>query len=233
MVQLLNAKITVGNTKGGVGKSTLAVHLATYFSSKGYKTLLADGDDKQQSSAVWARWRKEESEKTGQEIVSPTTITLTGKAIRNEGIKIAKDYDFMIVDAGGRENPSLRNALLFSDLTIAPIGPSSLDAAAMDDFFELVEVARGYKEQFDEKFQVMMLLARVDQRTKDGAMMLDYLKSGNYECFESSISERVDFRRSISCGKTAFEIDPDGSAAQEMIAFCEEVISKFVINEEK
>jgi len=230
--EYLKNKIAVVNTKGGVGKSTVAMHLATYLASRGYKTLLVDGDDKQQSCAIWAQWRRNEEENTGEKLVSPSTITLTGKAIRNEGIKIAEDYDFMIVDAGGRENPSLRNALLFADLAIAPIGASSLDAAAMDDFFEIVETSREYKEAFDEKLQVMMLLARVDLRAKDGAMMRDYLEESqdakNYKYFESVISERVDFKRSISNGKTAMETDPEGAAAKEMIAFCQEVISKFV-----
>ena len=47
----------VVNTKGGVGKTTIAVHLATMLARLG-KTLLIDGDP-QASSASWAAWRRD------------------------------------------------------------------------------------------------------------------------------------------------------------------------------
>ena len=47
----------VVNTKGGVGKTTTAVHLATMLSRLG-ETLLIDGDP-QASAASWAAWRRD------------------------------------------------------------------------------------------------------------------------------------------------------------------------------
>jgi chromosome partitioning protein len=46
--------ITVANSKGGVGKSTLAVHLAAWLYEQGCKVTLADCDT-QQSSSEWIR----------------------------------------------------------------------------------------------------------------------------------------------------------------------------------
>src|SRR5574340_42205 len=68
----------VVNTKGGVGKTTTAVHLATMLCSLG-STLLIDGDP-QGSAASWAVWRRDTSYSP-----SPTTVCLAGKAIYNEG----------------------------------------------------------------------------------------------------------------------------------------------------
>lgn len=69
----------VVNTKGGVGKTTTAVHLATMLARQG-KTLLIDGDP-QASAASWAAWRRENEGYTP----SPTTTCLAGKAILAEG----------------------------------------------------------------------------------------------------------------------------------------------------
>ena len=68
----------VVNTKGGVGKTTTAVHLATML-ARTSKTLLIDGDP-QASAASWAAWRRD-----NDRVTSPTTTCLTGKAILSEG----------------------------------------------------------------------------------------------------------------------------------------------------
>ena len=62
----------VVNTKGGVGKTTTAVHLATML-ARTERTLLIDGDP-QASAASWAAWRRD-----AQREPSPTTTCLAGK----------------------------------------------------------------------------------------------------------------------------------------------------------
>ena len=115
------------NTKGGVGKTTTAVHLAVLL-SKDSRTLLIDGDP-QASAASWAAWRREKPEYQ----VSPTTTCLAGKAILHEGKPLAEGYAHTVVDAGGRDSAGLRSALLLAQRAIIPIGASQLDAAAMTD----------------------------------------------------------------------------------------------------
>ena len=125
----------VVNTKGGVGKTTTAVHLAGMLAQKG-STLLIDGDP-QASAASWAAWRREAGRSP-----SPTTIVLAGKAILTEGKNLATNYEHAVIDAGGRDSPGMRAALLLADRAIIPIGASNLDAAAMDDLLAIVEEAK-------------------------------------------------------------------------------------------
>jgi len=67
-------RIAVVNTKGGVGKTTIATHLAAMFAGLA-PALLIDGDP-QASAASWAAWRRE----AGRD-PSPTTTCLVGEAV--------------------------------------------------------------------------------------------------------------------------------------------------------
>ncbi|WP_334473632.1 ParA family protein [Arsenophonus sp. PmNCSU2021_1] len=203
----------VVNTKGGVGKTTTAVHLATMLSRNG-KVLLIDGDP-QASAASWAAWRRDNQTYTP----SPTTTCLTGKAILNEGKALALNFDHTVVDVGGRDASGLRSALLLANKAIIPIGASNLDAAAMADMLEILELAKDYNPNLD----VRVLLSRVDPRTKDTKEMLEFLTEQNIAVLKSYVCERVAFRRAIGEGATVFEFGKDSAAIKDIESFFVEV----------
>ncbi|MBG6243350.1 MAG: ParA family protein [Candidatus Symbiopectobacterium sp. Dall1.0] len=203
----------VVNTKGGVGKTTTAVHLATMLSRNG-KALLIDGDP-QASAASWAAWRRDNQTYTP----SPTTTCLTGKAILNEGKALSLNFDHTVVDVGGRDASGLRSALLLANRAIIPIGASNLDAAAMADMLEILELAKDYNPNLD----VRVLLTRVDPRTKDTKEMLDFLTEQNITVLKSYVCERVAFRRAIGEGATVFEFGKDIAAIKDIESFFAEV----------
>ncbi|MCP9801804.1 ParA family protein, partial [Synechococcus sp. RedBA-s] len=83
--------IVVANSKGGVGKSTLAVHLAAWLSHQGHRVTLADCDT-QQSSSEWIREARPEVKAV--RLDNPDTIL-------NELPVLAQDADFVIADGPG------------------------------------------------------------------------------------------------------------------------------------
>jgi hypothetical protein len=113
--------LAVGNIKGGVGKTMLAVNIAVALAHQGRDVLLIDGDE-QASAATFARIRAELPVKAGF-----TTIQLQGAAIRQQMRQLAAKYDRIIIDVGGRDTGSLRAALTVADAILIPFQPRSVD----------------------------------------------------------------------------------------------------------
>lgn len=202
------------NPKGGVGKSTIALHLAVMLSHKS-STLLLDGDDPQQSAASWAQWRRE-----GTYMPSPTTAILNGAALLTEGKILAQKFENTVIDAGARDTAGLRAALLLAERVIVPIGASSLDAAALTDLLEIAEMAKDLNPRLD----LRILLSRIDPRTRDANEMVEHLKKLGLTLLTSRICERVAYRRAIRYGSVVSELKPiDMAAINEMQEFFTEI----------
>jgi chromosome partitioning protein len=113
--------LTVGNGKGGVGKTTIAVNVAAVSAQRGRDVLLIDGDE-QASAATFAGLRAELPEKA-----EFATIQLQGAAIRQQMRQLREKYSEIVIDVGGRDTGSLRAALTVSDAILIPFQPRSVD----------------------------------------------------------------------------------------------------------
>jgi chromosome partitioning protein len=109
--------IAVVNEKGGVGKSTLAVHLATWLFDRGAKVALLDCD-KQRSSSQWIA--EVEPQITVAVIETPENLASEAQGLR-------QSHDFLIGDGPAGLADISRTLLLLADLAIFPISPSILD----------------------------------------------------------------------------------------------------------
>ncbi len=124
--------IAIANNKGGVGKSTLAVHLATWLHRRGCSVILADCDT-QQSSSEWI----------GEVEPSLRTVTLRdADEILDELPSLGAEVDFVIADGPGSNTETSRALLLRADAAIVPCKASMLEVRALARVTDLVRQAQ-------------------------------------------------------------------------------------------
>jgi chromosome partitioning protein len=133
--------VIVGNTKGGVGKTTLAVQIALARGAAGRSVLLVDAD-RQGSAQIAATMRSE----AGRAPPLACVQLADGRLLRAQLGPLAAKHDDTIIDAGGRDNEALRVALLRSDLLVVPVQPRAVDVWSLADITELIDRAQEARE---------------------------------------------------------------------------------------
>ncbi len=124
--------IVITNQKGGVGKSTIAVHLAVWLHDQGHRTALLDAD-KQRSSSQWAQLA--EPNLTVQSADTPDACLTQAK-------RLLADYEYVIGDGPGGIDDVSRTMLLLADLALFPISPSILDVWSVQQATSILRYAQ-------------------------------------------------------------------------------------------
>jgi len=124
--------IAFANSKGGVGKSTLAVHLAAWLYDHGKSVALLDVD-KQRSSSTWIA-----------EAEPKLTVCTaeTHEEVASSAQELAKTHEFIVADAPGGLEELSRTVLILAHLAVFPVLPSILDLRSVAEATKLLKFAQ-------------------------------------------------------------------------------------------
>lgn len=195
--------ISLLNQKGGVGKTTLAIHIAMALARRNHRVLLVDADP-QHSALDWQEAR--EGERCFPIIGLPT------KNLHKEIPGHARHYDRIIIDGPPRVNELARAAIMAADLVLIPITPSPYDVWAAKEITDLLGEASAFKGNLKSAFVINRKIAN----TAIGRDVADALAGFEYPVLAATISQRVAFAESAAQGRTVLELDPDSAASREI-----------------
>ena len=203
--------ITIANTKGGTGKSTIATNLAVEFANAGHKTLAIDTDT-QQSLYTFYQNRIDKNFEC-LNLIKTKDIEII---LRNS------DVDVVIIDSGGRETDTLIYACINSSLLFIPTNISSFTIWSLQDFMKLITEIKKENKNLIYKIIPNMLDAIKVRLNKD---FFDTLYKLGYEYTKTKIHNRIDYQYALDMGQSINEYNPGGKAAAEMKDLIKEIES--------
>jgi chromosome partitioning protein len=206
--------VAVVQSKGGVGKTTLAVSLSAELAKRGRDIALIDADP-QRSACDWAA--------PGHLQFPVHEIALAGQTISQwicETRQVSANY--VVIDTAPNVRALAVSSALAS-LVLVPCTPSGLDLASMVQTLEIVDMVRA-RRNGDPK--IILVPNRVDACTLEGQQLADELV-GFGEVVSSTIGDRSVFARSFSVGSCVAEIAAGEAADCEIRLLCDLVERSF------
>lgn len=190
--------LAIVSQKGGVGKSTIAVHLATEAQRQGQRVLLLDLDP-QGSAMEWANRRGD---------LPPDVSGANPASIAREIERAREDsYDIVVIDTAPHADHAALQAAKAADLVAIPCRPSTFDIAAISATLDLCKLANK---------QAMVVINAAPIRSRVTTEAEEAVREKGGQVCSVVVHQRVAFQHCMIDGRTAVEFEPDGAAADEI-----------------
>jgi chromosome partitioning protein len=150
--------LMVGGEKGGVGKTTLATHMAVARRAAGQTVVLVDADS-QGTSSTWSDARKE------KDVPQLPCVSLRGGKVHVELRELARHYEDVVLDTGGADSQEFRSAMLAAHTLLMPLRPGSFDFWTLMKMQEVVSMA----DTYNDGLKAVICLSQVPPTAKDRA----------------------------------------------------------------
>lgn len=185
--------IGLASTKGGVGKTTIAVNLAAVMARRGLRVSVIDADPAGHASAVAEMGALPFPVATLLlEEVEAKAVAAWSKAVRGT------DADYVVLDAPGALGPAFGAVLAIADIVLVPVGASMLDIRGAAETVGIVR--RHRKANGRGRPDILVVPSRVDRRTGAGRDVVGTL-AGLTEPVAPPISARAVVADSLSSGE--------------------------------
>lgn len=247
--------LSVANQKGGVGKTTTSVNLATAMSAIGKKVLLVDLDPQGNASTGLGVKRaglrtstydvifedasvKETVKHTkvpGLDVL-PSSIHLSGAEIElvtarrreyrlQEALRVPMEYDYVIIDCPPSLSLLTLNALVASDSIVVPL---QCEFYALEGLSHLVKTIERVQKNFNPRLEIHgVVLTMFDKRNNlSGMVAQDVRKYFGDKVYKSVIPRNVRLSEAPSYGLPAIVYDMSCPGAKAYIALAKEVLKR-------
>lgn len=206
--------IVVANSKGGVGKSTLAVHLAAWLHQQGHSVTLADCDT-QQSSSEWIR----------EAAPGVKAVRLDNPdVILNELPQLGAEADYVVADGPGSQTETSRALLLRADMAIVPCKASMLEVRALAKATEVLRQAQDIRAGQPQATIVLSMVGKNYRLTKD---MKDAAAALNLPMTDSAMILRQIYADAPGQGEVVWNM---GARATEAASEVEQLFREILPN---
>ena len=190
--------VAVVGQKGGIGKTTLSIHLAVAATHAGHTAVLIDLDP-QASASKWSDIRTDET---------PVVISAHASRLRHVIEKAeAQGVTFVVLDTPPQLESPITDAAKVADLALIPCRPALFDIHAIEE-----TVYRTLKENVPTHLVFNAVPPRSSMLEQAKAVVADY----NIHIAPCTVGRRILFSHAVVDGKTAEEFDPKSKAAIEI-----------------
>ncbi|MFP6003841.1 AAA family ATPase [Helicobacter pylori] len=217
--------ICIANEKGGSGKSTLCLNLAVQLLKDNKEVVVLDTDS-QKSMETFTEIRSNNEYKTFSLFNRSSGFSDTLK-------QMVSKYENILIDTKGEYSKETQKAMLLSDIVLVPTTPSQLDTEVLANMLERIEQL----QELNENLRALIIINRMPiiPTLKERKALIDFIKENNpsdkITLLESSLSERIVYKRSVSEGLGVIEYS-DKKAINEWSHFYNE-LKGYLVKREK
>lgn len=205
----MSAIITIAQQKGGAGKTTLAVQLATALRRAGKSVAVVDIDP-QASLTAWMRLREHEAREAPELRFS----MVGGWRLGVELDRLKREVERIVVDSPPHAESDAKGAIKAADLVLVPCQPSPLDIWASKSTLDIA---------INDGKPVALVLNRVPPRGRSFDEALESIAERGYAALSARLGNRQAFVTSLGRGLGVVESEPRSAAAHEVEALVAEV----------
>jgi chromosome partitioning protein len=191
--------ISFANAKGGAGKTTAALLLATELAHQGFRVTVIDADPQ--------RWISQWAETSGKvrniEVISEVTIASLQCHLREMG----PQTDYFVIDLAGARDALVTTAIGLSDHVMIPVQGSAMDAKGAAQILDLLSFL---KEKANLDIAHSVVLTRVTSMVTTKALLTikGLLAARGVHVLDTPIGERIAFKELFEIGGTLHTLDP-------------------------
>ncbi|QLF70882.1 ParA family protein [Peteryoungia desertarenae] len=212
--------ISFANAKGGAGKTTAALLLATELAHQGYRVAILDADPQR-----WiTQWYEISGPQHNIEVISEVSVASVQGHIR----ELSRTSDYIIMDLAGARDAMVTTGIGLSDHVMIPVQGCAMDAKGGAQILDLIKLMEDTGKLV---IPHSVVLTRVTSMVTTRALLTikGLLAARGVNVINTPIAERTAFREIFDCGGTLYSMEPSkisnlDKARENSQAFAKEVM---------